>query len=229
LLAAAAGLPRSPADLLERALVVWIPVALLGYFVLPFPSHALEGISFPLAVLLVRGWQRLASRLRGVRGAHGAVLALVPVALILIATLPGMLADARDFRNLARASSQSFYLRPDERRALDYVAAAAPAGGVVAPLPLATSVPARTDRAVWVGHSYWTPDFDRRALAVQALFTGALSPSLARGLVADLRARGARLLVADCKHRTDLRPLLGGELGAERRFGCATVYTLVSR
>jgi hypothetical protein len=213
--------------------VLWIPVALLGYFVLPFPSHALEGISFPLAVLFVRGWQRLASRLRGAQGAHDTTLTLtltlVAVALILIATLPGMLVDARDFRNLARSSSQSFYLRPDERRALDYVAAAAPAGGVVAPLPLATSVPARTDRAVWVGHSYWTPDFDRRALAVQALFAAALPPSSARVLVAGLRARGVRVLVADCTHRADLRALLGAELSAERRFGCATVYTLAPR
>jgi hypothetical protein len=223
LIAAAAGLRRSPDGLLERALVLWIPAALLGYFVLPFPAHALEGISFPLAVLIVRGWQRLAACPRGVPATP---LALAAVALILIVTLPGMLVDARDFRNLARASSQSFYLRPDERRALDYVAAAAPAGGVVAPLPLATSVPARTGRAVWVGHSYWTPDFDRRALAVRALFAAGLQPGLARELAASLRARGARLLISDCAHRVDLAAALGSGVSGVHRFGCAVVYVL---
>jgi hypothetical protein len=225
LVVGAAGLRRSPDGVLERALVLWIPAALLGYFVLPFPAHALEGISFPLAVLIVRGWQRLrlASSRRGVPATP---LALAAAALILIATLPGMLVDARDFRNLARASSEYFYLRPDERRALDYVAHTAPAGAVLAPLPLATAVPAHTGRVVWVGHSYWTPDFDRRALAVQQLFGATLTPAAAQSLVNAVRAPGARLLVSDCTHRADLTALLGARLRSVHRFGCAAVYVL---
>ena len=36
---------------------------------------------------------------------------------------------------------------------------AAPPGGVLAPTPFAAVVPARTGRAVWVGHGYWSQDY----------------------------------------------------------------------
>jgi hypothetical protein len=88
-------------------------------------------------------------------------------------------------------------------------------------------VPAHTGRAVWVGHSYWTPDFDRRALAVQQLFGATLTPAAAQSLVNAVRARGARLLVADCAHPADLTALLGARLRSVHRFGCAAVYVLV--
>jgi hypothetical protein len=72
-----------------------------------------------------------------------------------------------------------------------------------------------------MGHLSWTPDFARRAAAAEALFTGGLRPERAQQLV---RSTGARILVSDCRHRADLRPILGPVLASAKRFGCAAVY-----
>ena len=220
-LLAAVGLARTFDSPLERALALWVPAAIVAYFVVPYPSHALEGISLPLAILIVRGWRRVSAAVPLGRTAP-AVAALAVAAV----TLPGMAVDARDFRNLAHNAPAYFYLRSDERRALDWVASNAPAGGVVAPLPLATSIPAHTGRAVWVGHAYWSPAFDFRAAVVGALFDGRLNARLAAAAVALVKHDGASVLVSDCAHRTDLAPLLGAAVRAVERFGCASVYVL---
>ena len=59
-LIAALGVRRPRGDVIEQALLLWIAGCLITYFVNDsFAPHALQGLSLPLAVLAVRGGQRL--------------------------------------------------------------------------------------------------------------------------------------------------------------------------
>jgi hypothetical protein len=209
---AAVGIRRPPDSLAERALLGWPPLTVGAYFALnSFPSHALEGLSLPLSVLMVRGWQRFKPP------------SLLAAAALAIVTLPGLAYDARGFWNVARGSGQQYYLSSSESRALRWIATEAPAGGVLANVLFANVIPSQTGRRVWVGHQFWSEDYLMRARSVDALLDGELGRAASRSLVL---GSGARLIAADCQHRTPLSGVLAGVLASTRRFGCATVYVV---
>jgi hypothetical protein len=212
---AAVGLRRPRGEVIEQALLLWVAGCLVTYFANDaFAPHALQGLSLPLAVLAVRGGQRL--RLPR------------PVGLLVIGvlTIPGLAYDARKFVNTARNEKLvQYYLPRDDARALDWVSAHAPPGGILAPTPFALDIPAQTGRAVWVGHGYWSRDYVARARRANRLFTGHLRPAAARAFVS---STGASLLVADCRHHGNLAAPLRPLIAAEHRFGCARVYVLRS-
>ena len=57
---AALGVRRPDGIIIEQALLLWVGACFVTYFVNDsFAPHALQGLSLPLAVLLVRGGQRL--------------------------------------------------------------------------------------------------------------------------------------------------------------------------
>ncbi|MGH2869471.1 MAG: hypothetical protein ACRDNK_18150 [Solirubrobacteraceae bacterium] len=212
LLLAGLGLRRPGAEVTEQALLLWIAACFVTYFVNDsFAAHGLQGLSFPFAVLVVRGGQRL--RLPVLVGALG-------VALL---TIPGLAYGARKFVNTAQGRTVQYYLPHPDAQALAWVAQAAPAGGVLAPTPFATLVPSQTGRNVWVGHGYWSRDYPDRARQVDRLFRGRMRPALARSFV---ESTGATLLISDCAHHADLRQTLGPRIGSVHIFGCARVYVL---
>ena len=152
--------------MIEQLLLLWIAACLITYFVNDsFAPHALQGLSLPLAVLVVRGGQRLR------------VPWPVGILVIGLLTVPGLAYVARKMVNTARNEKLVQYYLPDpDARALNWVAHRAPAGGVLAPTPFALVVPAQTGRAVWVGHGYWSRDYFARARRVDALFRGRMAP-----------------------------------------------------
>ncbi|MGB9185325.1 MAG: hypothetical protein WCB67_14795 [Solirubrobacteraceae bacterium] len=211
-LLAALGLRRPRGEVVEQAILLWIAACFVTYFVNnSFAPHGLQGLSFPLAALIVRGGQRL--RLPAVVGALG-------VALL---TIPGLAYGARKFVNTADGKAVQYYLPRPDASALAWVADQAPRGGVLAPTPFATLVPSQTGRKVWVGHGYWSRDYPIRAAQVDRLFGGRMRPMAARAFVT---ATGAKVLVSDCAHRAELQRTLGPLVGRVRRFGCARVYVL---
>ena len=214
-LIAALGVRRPRGDVIEQVLLLWIAACLITYFINDsFAPHALQGLSLPLAVLVVRGGQRL--RVPWPAG----------MLVIGLLTVPGLAYVARKMVNTARNEKLVQYYLPDpDARALSWVAQRAPAGGVLAPTPFALVVPSQTGRAVWVGHGYWSRDYFARARRVDALFRGRMAPAGARAFVT---STGAALLVADCRHRANLTKPLGPLIGAVHRFGCARVYVLRS-
>ena len=210
------GVRRPRGALAEQALLLWVPAALITYAVQDaFATHALQGISLPFAVLAVRGTRRLR------------MPALLGAACVLLLTVPGLAYDARKFVRVSQSPLVQYALPDSDAAALRFLARAAPAGGVLAPTPFASVIPARTGRAVWVGHGDWSPHYKLRARAAARLFDRRMdSPSAARdfGL-----GTGARILVADCAHRAtagQLGTALGAEIARARRFGCATVWVL---
>jgi hypothetical protein len=212
-LIAALGLRRPGQVVIEQALLLWIAACFVTYFANDaFAAHALQGLSFPFAVLAVRGGQRFR-----VPAAVGAVV-------LALLTIPGLAYDARKFVRTARSSQiVQYYVPRSDARALDWVADHAPAGGVLAPTPFAAVVPSQTGRAVWVGHGYWSRDYPARAKVVDALFRGHMRPARARAFV---RQTGATLLIADCKQHGNLARLLKPLIASELHFGCARVYLL---
>lgn len=212
LLLASTGMRRPGADFMEKALLLWLVASFAAYFALnSFPAHSLEGLSFPLAVLMVRGWRRIG------------LPTVVSLLALGIATLPALAYEAHLFREAARSPSQVYYLTSSEARALDWVAHDAPPGAVLSNVAFAIVVPSQTDRAVWVGHQYWSRDFDTRSRLADELLDGKLNAPAAQRVV---RESGARLVVSDCRHRADLTPALRPLIQSVHRFGCAVVYVV---
>jgi len=205
---------RFGADTQERMLWLWPPAAAIVYaisFNQGYGLHSIEGLSLPLSILAVRGWQRL--RLPAALGATA----------VLAATMPGLLFSAHLEHRTIRSAQQPFLLRGDEVRALAFLDRARGEGGVLSSERLAAAVPAYTGRRTWQGHLSWTPDFLIRSGEASALFGGRLDGGAAQALV---RRVGARFVLSDCAERRDLAPLLAPVLRAVRRFGCASIYEL---
>jgi hypothetical protein len=117
-------------------------------------------------------------------------------------------------------------LEDGERQALDALEAADGDGGVLSSYRTGTAVPAFSGRSTWLGHTAWTPDWERRLQTALALFGGQLQPAQAREVVS---GSAARWVLADCQSSVDLAGLLGNEVVSSRRFGCATLYELAPR
>jgi hypothetical protein len=210
------GLVRPRGSVFEQSVLLWIAGCFFTYFANDaFAPHALQGLSFPLAVLLVRGGQRL--RLPVAVGA----------ALVALATIPGLVYDARKFVNVTRSQTVQYYLPKGDQQALDWVRAHAPGGGVLAPTPFAAVIPALTGRQVWAGDGYWTPIYPERAKLVDRLFGGRIHPAAkARAFVL---GTGASVLVSDCKHPADVGKPLAPIVLSVHRFDCARVYVVLVR
>jgi hypothetical protein len=206
------GLRRTDGVVIEQALLLWIAGCLVTYFVNDaFAPHALQGLSFPFAVLAVRGWQQLR---------FPAVLGALAIALV---TIPGLAYDARKIVRVTSGKTVQYYLPSSDEQALNWIARDAPSGGVLAPTPFAIVIPSQTGRKVWVGHGYWSRNYFARAQQADALFGGRMHPGQAQRFVL---ATGATLLVSDCGHRASLTRALRPLIGSVHRFGCARVYLL---
>lgn len=207
---------RLPApDFGAIALRAW-PVAGLAVFYQPagtFPFHAVQGVSFPLAVLGVMA-------LRSWLGERRIRLAPAMATVILLCVV-GTAYRANELREAVNLGRQPFFLTDSERDALRYLEEHREPGGVLTPVYSGVLVPAYTGRETWIGAGSWTPDFEARRQATEALFSGRLPPSAALRLV---RRSGASFLYSDCHDRADLGALVAGFTERPRRFGCATVY-----
>lgn len=202
----------------ERMLLLWPAVALVAYLAAAqFPFHAFQGPSIPLAVLAVRGFDRVAWRVP-----HARVVALVLVAVV---TLPGAAYVLRTLRTNVNSQVTPYTLTAGEHAALDHLERAPRRGGVLARYYIGSTVPPFTGRRTWVGQYFWTPDSDDRIAAADDLFLGRMPRDRARDLV---RAVRPAYLLSDCHATADLPRLLGPLVVSERRFGCATVYEVRS-
>jgi hypothetical protein len=211
---AALGWHRPGRDVFEQSLLVWIPACFVSFAVTGGASHALQGLSFPVAVLAVRGGQRMR-----IPTALGAVV-------LLLFTVPGMIYVARKFIRTADQPHVQYYLTSSDERALQWVAGVPAREGVLAPTPFAAVIPGQTGHRVWVGHGYWSLRYPQRAQQADALFGGRLR---GRRPLALVRSTGASILVSDCGHRHNLTGVLSPILASVHTFGCARVYTIARR
>jgi hypothetical protein len=128
------GVGRTRGDAGERLLLLWPPAALATYFLLD-PSGrlpALAGMTLPLAILAVRGWERSRTPLP------------VGAAVLAALTLPGMLYAAQTFRDNVRGGAAPYTITDEENAALHYVADDLQPRVVLATPYLGATVPAFT-------------------------------------------------------------------------------------
>jgi hypothetical protein len=210
---------RRPCAERDWMLVLWVLACAAVYFVIPeFPPHALSGVTLPLAVLAVRGWQRV----------HWPRRVAVPAAIAAIAlfTVPAAYYHAQrvryDFTLPSHADALGLQvLSPDQARALSYLAHA-PSGGVLAPVTLSMSVPAMTGHPVYAGHFMWQPVAN--SVTAGAFFNPTLRDPTGSLRRAILRRSSARYVIADCAASPALRQAIAPVARPVARFGCVTVY-----
>ena len=209
-----------PRDFGSLALRLW-PLAALAVFYQPagtFPAHAVQGLTIPLAILAALGVrERLGSR---------PVPVLLAVAAVGVLVVPGLAHRVDQLRGAVSQGLQPFFLEPSEHDALRHLESAPQEGGVLTTVFSGQAVPAFTGRATWLGATSWTPDFRRRRLQTDRLFSGRLDAAGATRLV---RRSGARFVYSDCRGHPDLSRVLAPVAGPPRRFGCAAVYTVRPR
>ena len=218
------GLRRSYEDR-EWMLVLWLIACVFVYFLVPqFPPHALSGVTLPLAVLAVRGWERLRLRARASVGAAAPVAAVA----VLCMTVPAAVYEAQGVGNdLAHTISggldrQLLMLSPDQAAAMRYLSRVKRPGGVLTPWYLSMSVPGFTGRPAYAGHPQWQPHAN---VAIDtAFFTPGVGAASGASRRAILLQTQARFVLADCgapaRLAADIAPL-ARPVG---RFGCVTVY-----
>jgi len=212
---------RPPTTFVAAATRTW-PLAAFGIFLLSgtslgaTPLHAFQGITLPLAVLAVEGFQMLGwNRIR-----RPVLIGAVAVGLF---TIPATVKELSVAHGLAAPTpGNANFIASDERDALNFLAHTKERGSVMTQPYLGATVPGRTGRRTYVGNCLWSePNCWGRTLTTQALFNGALSPVSARNFV---QSSGARFLLADCTTRVDIRKLLGPLIRSTHGFGCAAVY-----
>ncbi len=217
---------RSPGTFQDVAIRVW-PFAAYGLLrfiqlahVGTFPKDSLQGLSIPLAVLAVIGVSRLPLGLPSV--------AKVALGSVVVCALlgPPVLREVNAARALGVPTvfgPEPYLINPSESDALRFLNTAAGPGAVLSSVYLGQTVPAETGRRTWVGILSWTPNYNKRVVLAQELFSGNLTAPASVNLVLSSRVR---LLLADCTSQANLSVLLEPIVQSVHRFGCAAVYTI---
>ena len=221
LVPAAVAYSRRPTTFLAAATRTW-PAAAFAIFVLSgtslgaTPLHSFQGITIPLAVLAVEGFQIIGwSRVRRpvLAGAVLVALFTIPTTYEELHIAQGLAAPTPDNAN---------FITSDESDALDYLDHLKTPGSVMTRSYLGAAVPGKTGRRTYVGDCLWSePGCLTLTNNAQTLFEGSLSPAAAQSFVLH---SGARFVLADCQTTADLPKLLGPIIRSAHGFGCAAVY-----
>jgi hypothetical protein len=218
---------RRPRQDRDWMLLLWLAACAAVYFFVPeFPPHSLSGVTLPLAVLAVRGWQRARSWER-FRISPRLATALA-VAAIVVVTVPGaeyhVQTSAEMFGNSLNdvASRQLELLSDDQAAALAYIDHSPRPGSVLASEFLSMSVPEFTGREVYAGHPMWQPlNHDSVAALFFSLTLKDPSGAFRRGI---LRETKATFVIGDCGAPASLATAIAPIARVAKRFGCVTVY-----
>ncbi len=220
---------RLPVVTFQAVAVRAWPVVALGLFwaiawthIGTYPLHALQGLSIPFACLAVMG---VSSIKLTMAPASKAALGSFLVILLL---LPAGLRNLNDARSIGASRSYGqdpYFITVGEQRALNYLKHDSLAGAVLAPIYIGQTVPGETGRQTWVGIYSWTPNYARRVVLSDALFSGRLSPAQA---VSVIKSSGARFLLSDCRENFDLNKSVRFLFVGTKRFGCSSVYRVAS-
>lgn len=221
LVPAAVAYSRRPTTFLAAAVRTW-PLAAFAIFVLSgtslgaTPLHSFQGITIPLAVLAVEGFQII-----GWSRVQRPVLA--GAVLVALFTIPTTYEELHIAEGLAAPTpNNANFIKSDERDALDYLNQVKAPGSVMTRSYLGAAVPGKTGRRTYVGDCLWSePGCLTLTNNANMLFKGSLTPAAAQSFVLQ---SGARFVLADCQTTADMRKLLGPIIRSAHGFGCAAVY-----
>ena len=212
---------RRPTTFLAAATRTW-PVAAFAIFVLSgtslgaTPLHSFQGITIPLAVLAVEGFQII-----GWDRIQRPVLA--GAVLVALFTIPTTFEELHIAHGLAAPTrNNANFIKGDERDALNYLEHLKKPGSVMTRSYLGAAVPGKTGRRTYVGDCLWSePGCLTLTNNANTLFQGSMTPAAAQSFVLN---SGARFVLADCQTTADIQELLGPVIRSAHGFGCAAVY-----
>ena len=141
--------------------------------------------------------------------------------LVLVAVAPGVARNREYVTSLIDAEVQAHRVTGDENEALGWLASHGE-GVVLADPYLSAVIPGFTGRPVWVGHPSWTPDYARRAAAVDDVLHGGDDP----GSVEPVLGAEATTLVLRCEEGRTLPAALQQQVTRTTSFGCVQVLEL---
>ncbi|HEX4281843.1 MAG TPA: hypothetical protein VHZ27_13840 [Solirubrobacteraceae bacterium] len=209
-----------PRSFVAAALRTWPPASLAVFLAAEHglgnePTHALLGISIPLAILATEG-------LGTVRRPAITPRRTLATVAVLALTAPQAVSEFASKWRYVRPSASP--ITPSDWEAIGYLARDPQPGGVLAGFPAGRYIPAETGRRTYIGDVFWSePHPERRQLDVAHLLAGRMLPYQALAFVA---GTGARFLLADCTTRANLQRELAPVISSTHHFGCATVYQL---
>jgi hypothetical protein len=218
---------RRPRSFIAAATMSW-PLAALAVYGISIaglgatPLHAFAGITIPLAVLAVGGVQSLPLA----RLPYRRLAAVAAVAVIGVTTIPVTVDQFRDAHIfMGPYKNDGNFIRPDEQRALSFLARDRTPGGVLAPFYLGMVVPAITGRHTYIGDFLWSvPNYKQRFAQSFNLFKW---PETNRAAWAFVRSTVARFVLNDCHgHAGGLVQKLTPISRAIYPFGCSTVLEI---
>jgi hypothetical protein len=216
----APGYARRSDDPGVRMLQLWPFASLLLFLTSPSDAmHAIGGFAVPAAILMVRGWPWVLSRLPNrVRG-HAAWLAAAAIAFSVLAAPISVIHRMTEYRT----GDQSFAeIGRDDATALDWIASRPRGTEVLTSAELGAWVPAIADDPTWIGHPVWTPSYEARDRQVTRLFDGSMDQARERAFVV---STGTHFVLEPCGSRGRLGSALDGAGFSARDFGCAILYT----
>ena len=221
LVPAAVAYSRRPTTFLAAATRTW-PLAAFAIFVLSgtslgaTPLHSFQGITIPLAVLAVEGFQII-----GWERIQRPVLA--GAVLVALFTIPATFEELKIAHGLAAPTTgNANFITSNERDALNYLQNLKEPGSVMTRSYLGAYVPGKTGRRSYVGDCLWSePNCLGLTYNAQWLFDGNATSAAAQSFVL---SSGVRFLLADCQTTADLPKLLGPIIRSAHGFGCAAVY-----
>ena len=218
---------RRPRDDRTWMLALWVPACAAVYLLVPeFPPHALKGVTLPLSILAVSGWETSRRRLQARVRIPQAAVATVAVLAIALFTVPAgiyQIDSADGFTSNSPgglAARQLVVLSSDQAAAMRYLNRSPIPGAVLAPWYLSMSVPADTGREVYAGHPMWQP----AANVTRANLFYASSGPAAGIRRAILQQSGASFVIDDCGGAPGIAAAIAPITRPVAKFGCLTVY-----
>jgi hypothetical protein len=221
LVPAAVAYSRRPTTFLAAAARTW-PLAAFAIFVLSgtslgaTPLHSFQGITIPLSVLAVEGFQIIGwDRIRQP--------VLAGAVLVALFTIPATFEELKIAHALAAPTpNNANFIKSDERDALDYLEDLKQPGSVMTRSYLGAFVPGKTGRRTYVGDCLWSePGCLNLTYYANTFFEGSMTPAAAQSFIVN---SGAKFVLADCQTTADIRTLLGPIIRSAHGFGCAAVY-----
>lgn len=228
---AAFALVKRPVNFRDWGVRLWAGVAIAQMLFIDATgvgntaTHALKGVTVPLAILAVSGLAPFARRLGGLKAS---VLAVV---LVVLVTAPGGLVELNtQLTEMDGPGGNLYFLNRGEKEVLGDLQRQSGQGSVMSTALFGSMVPWRTGRQVWVGHETWTPNYPQRAYFAEVFAYGGLPEA---GIPVDpvgfVRSLGVRFALIDCAHNngrlaSQLRPVAKSVTA----HGCAALIELKS-
>lgn len=150
------------------------------YFPLGFQKLLIRGLWAPASLLAIKGLEEVYQK----RGINYRLLA---GSFLILASLSTFLMAAE--RTARPSSARWDYLPYEEKKIIDYLKTNGDRDEVVlASHQIANLIPAHTNKRVWAGHEFFTPQFQKRITNINHFFAGKMSEDEAKSFLEETKA-----------------------------------------